>query len=214
MRFALFDHWNIRCFTWPKVAPAAAYAQLLWHHDHKNCNPAWDCRLRQAVQTAPPVKNTDWSGFNDQPKMALAFEYTALPVAVLPFTAQKPVILSSLRACFTASIHLFSAPFAQFFLPRADFDLLTILPVLFFVSVSLVRPPPVFCLLPRKTRAFASLPRAMVLVRLTFMVFFIAFMAFMAFIAFIVFIAAFMVAFMAPPLTAFMPTAMAGEQPK
>merc|ERR1719323_1650649 len=215
MRFALFDHWNIRCFTWPKVARAAAYAQFLWHHDHKNCNPAWDCRLRQAVQTAPPLKNTDWSGFADQPKMALAFPYTALPVAVLPFTAQKPVILSSLRACFTASIHLFNALFAQFFLPRADFDLLTILPVLLFVSVSLVRPPTVFCLLPRKTRAFASLPRAMVLVRLTFMAFFIAFMDFLAnFITFMppVFMAAFMVAFIAPPLTVIMPSAMAGTE--
>merc|ERR1719384_2194659 len=180
----------------------------LWHRDHKNCNHLrrTPSQLRQAVQTAPPLKNRDWAGFVDQPKIALAFAYTALPVAVLPFTAQKPATLSSLRACFTASIHFFSALFAQFFLARADFDLLTILPVLFFVSVSLVRPPTVFCLLPRKTRAFASLPRAMVLVHLTFMAFFIAFMAFMAFIAFIsfmatfmppVFIAAFMVAFMA-----------------
>merc|ERR1719225_650913 len=186
----------------------------LWHRDHKNCNHLRQTpsQLRQAVQTAPSLKNGDWSGFVNQPKIALAFAYTALPVAVLPFTAQKPATLSSLRACFTASIHLFSALFAQFFLPRADFDLLTILPVLFFVSVSLVRPPLVFCLLPRKTRAFASLPRAMVLVRLTFMAFFIAFMDFIAFMAaFIAFMATFMpvvfMAFMAPPLTAFMPIA-------
>merc|ERR1719330_1589294 len=180
----------------------------LWHHDHKDCNPAWDSRLQQAVQTALPLKNTDWFGFVDQPKMALAFAYTALPVAVLPCTAQKPVILSSLRACFTASIHLFNALFAQFFLPRADIDLLTILPVLFFVSVSLVRPPPVFCLLPRKTRTFASLPRAMVLVRLTFMAFFMDFMDCMA--TFITFMPpVFMAAFMAPPLTAFMLSTMA-----
>merc|ERR1719270_600019 len=134
--------------------------------------------------------------------MALAFAYTALPLAVLPFTAQNPVTLSALRACFTASFHFFNALFAQFFLARADIALLTILPSLFFVNVSLVRPPTVFCLLPLKTRAFASLPRATMLVRLTFM----AFMTFIAFIATFmppVFIATFMAAFM--PLTAFMP---------
>merc|ERR1719210_3251786 len=170
----------------------------LWHCDHKNCNPARDSRLRQTVQTAPPMKSR-WSSFADQPKIALAFAYTDLPVAVFPFTAQKPGTLSSLRACFTASIHLFNALFAHFFLPRADFDLLTILPVLFLVSVSLVRPPLVFCLLPRKTRAFASLPRAMVLKRLAFMAVFIAFTVFMA-------------GFMAPPTAAFMTSAMAGPQ--
>merc|ERR1719336_2313151 len=181
----------------------------LWLHDHKNCNHLrrTPSQLRQAVQTAPSLKNGDWSSFADQPKITLAFAYTALPVAVLPFTAQKPATLSSLRACFTASIHLFSALFAQFFLPQADLDLLTILPVLFFVSVSMVRPPLVFCLLPRKTRAFASLPRAMVLVRLAFMAFFIAFMAFM--LAFI----AFMATFMPGVFMAFMASAMAGEQP-
>merc|ERR1719336_2873519 len=182
----------------------------LWLHDHKNCNHLrrTPSQLWQAVQTAPSLKNGDWSGFVDQPKIALAFAYTALPVAVLPFTAQKPPTLSSLRACFTASIHLFSALFVQFFLPRADFDLLTILPVLFFVSVSLVRPPLVFCLLPRKTRAFANFPRAMVLMRLAFMAVFIAFTDFMATFMPPVFMAA----FMAPPLAAFMTSAIAGPQ--
>merc|ERR1719461_526312 len=117
----------------------------------------------------------------------MAFANKAFPCAVLPFTAQKPVILSCFRANFTASIHFFSALVAKFFLLTADFALLTILPLLFLVSRSLVRPPPVFSLDPRKTTERAIFPRAILL-----------FFTFIAFIAFIAFVAG------APRLAAFM----------
>merc|ERR1719245_598747 len=119
--------------------------------------------------------------------MDLAFTYTALPCAVLPFTAQKPVMLSSLRACLTASHHFFIAELAHRFFACADRALLTTLPDWFFISRSFVKPPCVFCLLPRKTSALASLPRAMMLVRFAFMAIFMA----------LPFIATFMAALMA-----------------
>merc|ERR1719449_271298 len=72
-----------------------------------------------------------------------------------------------------------------FFLPSADFFLLTILPVLFFVKEDAVMPPTVFSLDPRNTRTFAIRPLAILLTAF----FFIAFIAFMAAMAFIAFIA-------------------------
>merc|ERR1719510_1876109 len=68
------------------------------------------------------------------PRRDLALACSALPCAVLPPTAQNPVMLSCLRAVFTASHHFFSALFAKFFLARADAALLTILPVLAFMA--------------------------------------------------------------------------------
>merc|ERR1719436_2005063 len=65
----------------------------------------------------------------------------------------------------------------------AEARLETILPRLFFMSMSFVRPPTVFSLLPRSTSAFASLPLAILLARLAFITFtdFIAFIDFMVF---------------------------------
>merc|ERR1719245_1465954 len=96
-----------------------------------------------------------------------------------------------------ASHHFFIAELAHRFLDSADRALLTTLPDLFLISRSFVKPPFVFCLLPRKTSALASLPRAMMLVRLTFM----AFMAVMATFMPLLFAATFMAAFIALPWT-------------
>merc|ERR1740139_1003793 len=122
--------------------------------------------------------------------MDFTLAYSAFPCAVLPLVAQNPAMPSCFRANFVASIHFFKALVAKFFLARADAALLTILPLLLLVKVSFVKPPTVFAFLPLKTNAFAILPRAITLVRLTFMAFmaFIAFMAFMAFIAFMAFV--------------------------
>merc|ERR1719316_954896 len=93
----------------------------------------------------------------------------------MPFlTATKPLIFSAFLAFWTAIIQVF-------FLPSADFFLLTILPVLFFIKEDAVIPPTVFSLDPRNTKTFASRPFAILLTAF----FFIAFMAAMAFIAFI-----------------------------
>merc|ERR1719433_2240044 len=115
--------------------------------------------------------------------MALALAYSAFPCAVLPFTAQKPVMPSCLRACATASTNFFIAPCAHLFLLAAEAALLTILPDLLLIKESLVRPLTVFAFLPLKTAALASLPRATMLTFLTFLTFFIAFIAFFAFVA-------------------------------
>merc|ERR1712045_971947 len=88
-------------------------------------------------------------------RMALALTYNAFPCAVLPFTAQKPVMPSCLRACATASHHFFMALCAHLFLLRAEAALLTILPDLLLMRVSLVRPPTVFAFFPLKTAALA-----------------------------------------------------------
>merc|ERR1712205_180070 len=90
--------------------------------------------------------------------------------------AQKPLMLSALRAALQAAIH-------GLFLPLADFFLETILPLLFLVRSPLARPLPVLLALPAKTWRFAR--RA-----LTFFMAFMAFIAFMAFMAFIAFMAA------------------------
>merc|ERR1740121_1706723 len=120
----------------------------------------------------------DWLSWQPHlPRMALALAYKALPCAVFPFTAQKPWIFNSLRACFTASVHFFNALVAQFFFARAEAALLTIFPVLLLIKVSFVNPPTVFTFFPLKTATFASLPRAMML---TFLAFFMAFMPFIA----------------------------------
>merc|ERR1712151_794633 len=133
-----------------------------------------------------------------QARSDLALAYSNFPFAVLPPTAQKPLMPSSLRAFLHASIHRFAALLTNLFLAAADDFLLTILPVLLFIRVAFVRPLVVFSFLPRKTEAFARLPLAILL---TFMAFF-----FMAFIAFIAFIPFFIAAFFMPPffIAAFM----------
>merc|ERR1719408_885279 len=108
----------------------------------------------------------------------LALAYKALPCADFPPTAWKPLMPSSLRAVITALFQR-PMPLAYFFLAAADAALDTILPALFFVSLSLVRPPEVLLLVPLKTEDFARLPLA---IWLFFMAFFIAFKAFIAFI--------------------------------
>merc|ERR1740123_837976 len=91
------------------------------------------------------------------PRMALTLAYKAFPSAVLPFTAQKPVMPSSLRASDSARPHFFKPLDSNTFLECADAALLTILPLLFFIKVSFVRPVTVFVFLPLKTAALASL---------------------------------------------------------
>merc|ERR1712027_271920 len=105
------------------------------------------------------------------PRMDLTLAYKAFPCAVLPPTAQKPLMPSCLRACRVASHHFFSALDANLFLLPADRDLLTILPVLLLVRVALVSPPTVFAFLPEKTASLALLPFAMALTFLTFFAF-------------------------------------------
>merc|ERR1719266_2318715 len=89
------------------------------------------------------------AGVSHLPRMALAVAYNAFPCAVLPFTAQKPVMPSCLRAFLTASKY-FLKPADIIFLALAELALLTTLPCEFFIKESLVRPPPVFSFVPRK----------------------------------------------------------------
>merc|ERR1719382_1069104 len=120
------------------------------------------------------------------PRMALALAYKAFPCADFPPTAQKPLMPSALRACFTASPHFFKGLLANAALARAEAALLTIFPDLLLTKVAFVKPPTVLAFLPLKTAGFAALPRAMMLTFFTFMAFFIeaaAFIAFMPFIA-------------------------------
>merc|ERR1712214_217456 len=105
------------------------------------------------------------------PRMDLTLAYRAFPCAVLPPTGQKPLMPSCLRACLVASHHFFSALEANLFLPSAERDLLTILPLLLLVRVALVSPPTVFAFLPEKTASLARLPFAMALTFLTFFAF-------------------------------------------
>merc|ERR1719159_2297468 len=63
--------------------------------------------------------------------------------------------------------------------PRADARFDTTFPRLFLMSMSRVRPPTVFSLLPRNTKDLAKRPRAILLTRFAF----IAFIAFTVFIA-------------------------------
>merc|ERR1739844_315316 len=112
------------------------------------------------------------------PKIDLTLACKAFPCAVLPPTGQNPVMPNSFRAFLTASPKARNAG-GMVFLARAEAALLTILPFLFLIKDSLVRPPDVFCFEPRKTRALRNLPRATLLAAL----FFIAFMPFMLFIA-------------------------------
>merc|ERR1719150_1232355 len=85
-------------------------------------------------------------------KIFLILAYNAFPSAVLPFTAQKPVMLSSLRAFLTASKY-FLKPGDISFLARAELALLTSLPFEFFIKESLVKPLGVFSFLPLNTDA-------------------------------------------------------------
>merc|ERR1719221_539148 len=77
------------------------------------------------------------------------------------------------------------------FLAASDAAFETILPALFFVSLSFVSPETVFTFVPENTADLARFPLAIFETRFAFMTFmtFMAFMAFMAFIAFIAFIA-------------------------
>merc|ERR1719150_3246439 len=99
----------------------------------------------------------------------LALAYRALPAADLPPMATKPVTPSSLRAFFTASAQAFRPFFTHCFFPCAEAFFDTTLPALFLMSLSFVKPVPVFCFLPEKTRALAPLPRAMTLTFFAFM---------------------------------------------
>merc|ERR1719410_2783936 len=138
--------------------------------------------------------------------MLLTLAYNAFPCAVLPPTAQKPATFSAFRACLQASIHFFSGLVAQAFFFAADCALLTILPVLFFVSLSLVMPLLVFSFPPRNTTARALLPLATLLTFIAFLAFIGAFIAAFAFIAFMTFIAG------APRIAAFIGSAIAYTQ--
>ncbi|CAE8685255.1 unnamed protein product [Polarella glacialis] len=110
--------------------------------------------------------------------------------------AAKPLMLKAVLAAWTA---LVQPPrfLAYLFLATALAALETTLPALFFVSFSLVRPPPVFTLVPRKTEDLARLPLAIVdfFMAFFFMTFFITFLIafFIAFFIAVAFIAAFMV---------------------
>merc|ERR1719396_123106 len=93
-------------------------------------------------------------------RMLFTLAYNALPCALLPPTAQKPLMPSSLRAALQASHHFFKALLAKSFLALSERFLLTILPVLLFVRLALVKPLRVFSLLPLNTAALARLPLA------------------------------------------------------
>merc|ERR1719433_914179 len=118
--------------------------------------------------------------------MALAFAYSALPCAVLPLIATKPVMPSTFFAATQAFTQACALLPAYRFLDEADAAFETTLPVLFLTSCVFVRPPLVFSLLPRNTTSFLSLPLAILL---TFMAFF--------FMATFPFIGTFMAIFMA-----------------
>merc|ERR1712187_678162 len=107
----------------------------------------------------------------------------AFPCAVWPPIAQNPCTPSALRAAATALVH---APMEllKFFLARVDDALETILPFLFLVSLSLVKPLKVLTFEPEKTAALARFP---------FPITDLAFISFMTFMALGAFIAAFMV---------------------
>merc|ERR1719492_531663 len=140
------------------------------------------------MQSTTQNKCCEWQSqpwLNRQARRDLTLAYSAFPCAVLPPIGQKPTIFNSFRAFLQASPHFFSALCANAFLARADATLLTILPLLLFVNVSFVKAPDVFCLPPRQTTERASVPRATMLVRFTF----IAFMAFIVCMAFIAFMA-------------------------
>merc|ERR1719204_1795579 len=81
----------------------------------------------------------------------------------------NPVIDSALRAALTAMFHALMLD-AYLHFAAADIFLDTILPALFLVSPPLFKPPEVLSREPRKTRALAYLPLAILLMRLVFMV--------------------------------------------
>merc|ERR1719367_1972124 len=97
--------------------------------------------------------------------------------------ATNPLHLSSLRAVRTASAHFFKPFRMNCFLPCAEAALDTILPVLFFISLSLVRPDCVFVLFPLNTDTLERLPLAITLTRFFFLIARMAFIARIAFIA-------------------------------
>merc|ERR1719188_2102667 len=120
----------------------------------------------------------------------LAFFSRAWPFAFLPPTAWKPLTPMALRAALTALIHF--AMFLKFFLPRSELFLLTTFPFLFFFKSLFFKPPEVLALVPRKTRALAPRPLAILLTLFAFL-----FMPFFDdfFFAFIVLLAAFLMLF-------------------
>ena len=85
-------------------------------------------------------------------------------------TAQKPLMPRELRALETAATQPEMRLYA--FLPLALAFLDTILPDLLFMSLSFVKPPEVFTLVPRKTEPFARLPLAIFETRFALRVFF------------------------------------------
>ena len=133
--------------------------------------------------------------------MALAFAYNALPWAVFPPTATKPLMPSAFFAAEQAFAQACSALPAKRFLLKADAAFETILPCLFFTSWLFVRPPPVFSLLPRNTENFLRTPVAILL---TFMAFFFITVFFMAFFFIAVFFIPVFIATFIPFIAAFM----------
>merc|ERR1719251_71608 len=148
-------------YTFPQLTSERYRARAMCCHTRATLGP------HAGKPNAVPTND----GKDHLPKMALALAYKAFPCAVLPFTAQNPVIPNSLRACFTASQNFFNGLDAYLFFACADRNLDTTLPLLFMMRVSFVKPPTVL--------AF-------------FFLTFVAFMAAAAFMAFIPFIAAFM----------------------
>eukprot|EP00413_Alexandrium_margalefii_P037975 CAMPEP_0204590578 /NCGR_PEP_ID=MMETSP0661-20131031/49870_1 /ASSEMBLY_ACC=CAM_ASM_000606 /TAXON_ID=109239 /ORGANISM="Alexandrium margalefi, Strain AMGDE01CS-322" /LENGTH=164 /DNA_ID=CAMNT_0051600621 /DNA_START=27 /DNA_END=518 /DNA_ORIENTATION=- len=111
----------------------------------------------------------------------LVLIYNALPSALLPPTAQKRVIPKALRAAATALPQ--ASKLADLLFDAAEAALETTLPRLFFISLSLVSPPTVFTLVPRKTALLALLPRA--ILEVVGLPLFMAFMPFVPFMTFI-----------------------------
>merc|ERR1712060_341072 len=83
--------------------------------------------------------------------------------------ATKPFKFSALRACLMQSDQSLMLEVWKRLFAAADAFLETILPNLLRISLSFVIPPVVFSLFPRMTCARASLPFAILLTRLAFM---------------------------------------------
>merc|ERR1719226_387817 len=134
--------------------------------------------------------------------MDLAFAWSARPADDLPPTATKPETPKVFLAVLTASSQALKRLLTYAFFARAELFLDTTLPLRFFVKLSFVSPPTVFCLRPENTDDFAREPLAMTLTLLAFIARFIPdpFMAAAFFMA---------VAFMA--IAFFMGSAMADQ---
>merc|ERR1719195_547738 len=99
----------------------------------------------------------------------------------------------SFRACLTAIAHFLRGLVAKAFFEAWETFFETILPSLFFMSFSLVRPPAVLSLRPKNTMALARKPFAILLffIAAAFMAFFITAFLITAFLITAFFITAF-----------------------